>query len=153
MRNWLRNIACRLFSLVPREDVQEGAPEAESGWSDLGDLWEVRGYRAVWPRIVTSDEWRVDLEPWFRQMLLMTFVALAKEQDEKRIARLQERANLLNEFLEVPRLAMLRVEAAMDNARGKGNWSQFDQMLQANQPKGVRIPTSIPDPAERAQRA
>ena len=85
---------------------------AFEGW---GDLLEARDMRPVWPRISKSQVWVNDLEPWFRQALLYTLFELARERDPEHVIRLQERAKLLNEWLEAPILAMARQNALLNN--------------------------------------
>jgi hypothetical protein len=90
-----------------------GRDTPNSDW--WSDLLESREYRPVWPRIAKSHAWQHDLEPWFRQSLLFTLFELARERDPQKVIRLQERAMLLNEWLEAPVLALARENALLNN--------------------------------------
>lgn len=143
---------CKWFSLRPAEEVVGLPPStAASSWDDLGDLWEVRGKKVVWPRVAFAPVYKDELEPWFRTMLLQTFIAIAHEKDPSRIVWLQARATLLNDLLEQPRLAMAKVEAAMENARGKGNHVQVERQLRDMNPPRYVVTVPEPETRERAQ--
>lgn len=127
MKYWLRGLVCRWFSLVPAES---GVREPENNWDHIADVWAVREHRVTWPRVTMSDVWRNELEPYYRQLLLSSLVRMAHERDPETIRMLQERAKLLNEWLETPRLAEARMNAAMDNALGLGNKARLREQLE-----------------------
>lgn len=134
MTKWFRAKACQWFHLTPNEvAVAANTLAADNAWNaakaeipeyDLTlweDLWDHRQFRVVWPRLVMSEEWKRDLEPWFKHSLLVTFAALGQETDPVKLTRLQVRAQLINEWLERAAIGMQRDKAAFDNAFASGN--------------------------------
>lgn len=130
LKKWFRHHLCRLFKLTPNEDIPSSIPFSlpPTGWDDL---WESKDAVIVWPRMVKSDAWARDIEPFFKKSLLATFFAITREtgatdDSRERLRRLQERAVLINEWLEQPRIAMMMDEMAFENAMRSGNRHKFD---------------------------
>jgi hypothetical protein len=125
--NWLRRLACRWLDLVP------AAAPKENSWEGIADAWACKNHKVTWPRVTMSEVWRTELEPYYRQMLLSSLVRLAHETDADKLRMLQERAKLLNEWLETPRLAEARMNAALDNALGSGDKRQLRAQMERAQ--------------------
>lgn len=124
-----RLFLCKRFHLVLQEEVPTFPPIPANDW--IG-LWEVKDFRAVWPRIVKTPLWENDIEPFYKQALLRTLVALAHEKEAEQIVRLQVRAQLINEWLEQPRIALRMDEAALENAFGSGRLERMKERERAN---------------------
>lgn len=129
----LRRLLCRWFHLTPNEAVP--VVPAPTMWDDL---WEIKDTQIVWPRMVLSDVWQKDMEPYFKKSLLHTFVRLSHERDPEQVRRLQERALLINEWLEQPRIAMQRDEAMLNNAFGSGQQDRLKVALERANTHGRR---------------
>lgn len=119
-----RRLLCKWFNLIRNEDVED---EPGTGWDDL---WVVKEKRIIWPRLVKSDAWVKDIEPFFKQSLLRTFTAMTFEQDTDKLRRLQERAKLINEWLEQPRIAVARDEAVLNNAFQSGQVDRLTKEME-----------------------
>ena len=123
LRGWLTRLACRWFGLVPNGHEQRALAEPlpPSGWDDL---WDAKDVRIVWPRMVRSVAWK-EMEVFFKQSLLETLIKLTRERDPDTVRRLQERAQLISDWLERPRLALAVDEAAFNNAWRSGKAERF----------------------------
>lgn len=130
IRKWL----CRWFRLTRNEDVP--IPQDTSGHWD--DLWEVKDVKVWFPRMLNSEEWKRDLEPFFKQSLLRTFVAMSYEKAADKLRRLQERALLINEWLETPHIMVNKEEAMLNNAFGSGRDDRLDKALERANSNGGR---------------
>lgn len=124
IRRLLTAWACRWLNLTPV------VPPQNTVSPDWDDLWRYKDLRVVWPRLVLSPVWRDDLEPWLKQGLLRTLVALGQERNPEEIRILQVRAQLINQWLEEPRIAMNRDAMALDSAFASGRSDRLDAELE-----------------------
>lgn len=127
LRRWLVKLACRYLGLTVSAPSKDTDVVQSSAWADL---WEVKDLQIVWPRLLQSATWKEDLEPFFKKSLLHTFIRLAHERDPEQVRRLQERALLINEWLERPHVEKGRDEARLDNAFGSGSRERLNQELE-----------------------
>lgn len=128
LKKWL----CRRFNLVRAEDIPKPAPplEPDAYWNDL---LEWRKAKPVWPRIVTSETWQKDIEPWLKKLLCETTFMIMRADEIKTVTKLQERAMLLQELLLCPQGEVDKMERALAASYRKGGDEQFDEaMAQAN---------------------
>lgn len=129
----LRRLACKWLRATPNEDADTTSPA--SSWADL---WDHRESTVVWPRVTASDTWKLELEPWLKKSLLTTMVQLVNEPDEARALMLRERAKLLNEWLETPRIAQMKAQAALNNAFGSGDPERIEVLMERARPHARR---------------
>lgn len=84
----------------------------------LPNLWGLEpGFtaRPAWPRIVMSDVWTHDLEPWFKALLADTLGRLMVEKDADNFRALQVRAMLLQGLIDQPKIEIGKLQALADN--------------------------------------
>ena len=92
-------------------------------WDDLDTFAD---FKPEFIRLVNSPEWKADIAPWFKRMLLETVRRDIHQPDgteaEREIGRrLRVRAQLLEGILTEPYLHIVRMEAQAENERHTGD--------------------------------
>lgn len=132
MRKRLRAWLCRILDAVPAENVQTPPPAPEP--HDWSDLWEYKDHRPMWLRIYRSQEWSRDLEPYFKWCLFKKLWDLTWETDEKKRERLQIMCQLLDLFLNEPRMEYIVARDSFDQEYGPG---EMDRLMKEQERANV----------------